>query len=120
MSVATSEAALQVQTGVFDPVLGRTYREIAIEGAISTRRKKRGPSSRSARRAGLHLNASLVAGRESSLFDGIDTRLTGIAGIAGLPDGALRSELQAIDAATRSHRRLPSARSRADRACSRR
>jgi hypothetical protein len=49
----------------------------------------------------LHLNASLVAGRESSLFDGIDTRVTGIPGVAGLPEGALRSELQAVQTAIR-------------------
>ena len=87
---------------MFDPVLGRTYREIAIEGRNQHKTQETGtigplgPAS-----SALHLNASLVAGRESSLFDGIDTRLTGVAGIAGLPDGALRSELQAIDAATR-------------------
>ena len=97
-----SSAALQVQTGVFDPVLGRTYREIAIEGRNQHKTQETGaieplgPAS-----SALHLNASLVAGRESSLFDGIDTRLTGIAGIAGLPEGALRPELQAIDAPTR-------------------
>ena len=72
------------------------------------------------RGSALHLNASLVAGRESSLFDGIDTRVTGIAGVAGLPDGALRSELQAIDAATRKAIDGYLARSRAGRACSRR
>jgi LmbE family N-acetylglucosaminyl deacetylase len=102
LSVAATGAALQVQTGVFDPVLGRTYREIAIEGRNQHKTQETGtieplgPAS-----SALHLNASLVAGRESSLFDGIDTRLTGIAGIAGLPEGALRSELQAIDAASR-------------------
>jgi len=102
LSVAASSAALQVQTGVFDPVLGRTYREIAIEGRNQHKTQETGtieplgPAS-----AALHLNASLVAGRESSLLDGIDTRLTGIAGVAGMPEGALRSELQAIDAATR-------------------
>jgi LmbE family N-acetylglucosaminyl deacetylase len=102
LSVAADGAALQVQTGIFDPVLGRTYREIAIEGRNQHKTQETGtieplgPAS-----SALRLNASLVAGRESSVFDGIDTRLTGIAGIAGLPEGALRSELQAIDAAIR-------------------
>src|SRR5262245_12916329 len=102
LSVAADAAALQVQTGIFDPVLGRTYREIAIEGRNQHKTQETGtieplgPAS-----SALHLNASLVAGRESSLFDGIDTRLSGVAGIAGLPDGALRLELQAIDTATR-------------------
>ena len=102
LSVAADAAALQVQTGIFDPVLGRTYREIAIEGRSQHKTQETGaieplgPAS-----SGLHLNASLVAGRESSLFDGIDTRLTGIASVAGLPEGALRSELQAIEVAIR-------------------
>ena len=37
-------------------------------------------------------------GKEQSVFDGIDVTVPGLAKLAGLPDGALRSELQAMDA----------------------
>ena len=42
---------------------------------------------------------------EGSIFDGIDVSVSGLAALAGLPPGALRAELTAIDAATTEARR---------------
>jgi LmbE family N-acetylglucosaminyl deacetylase len=99
---AANAATLQVQTGVFDAVLGRTYREIAIEGRSQHKTQETGaiePLGPAA--SALRLRESLVEGREASLFDGIDVTIAGLGRLAGLPDSALRLELQAIDAAVR-------------------
>jgi LmbE family N-acetylglucosaminyl deacetylase len=95
-------ATLQVQTGVFDAVLGRTYREIAIEGRSQHKTQETGaieplgPGT-----SGLRLRESMVEGREASLFDGMDVTIGGLSRLAGLPESALKPELQAIDAAVR-------------------
>jgi LmbE family N-acetylglucosaminyl deacetylase len=97
-------ATLEVQTGVLDPVVGRSYAEIAIEGRSQHKTQQQGgieihgPAT-----SGLMLLENLIAPptREQSVFDGIDITMPGLAKLAGLPDGALRSELQAMDAAAR-------------------
>jgi LmbE family N-acetylglucosaminyl deacetylase len=97
---------VEVQTGVFDPVLGRTFAEIAAEGRSQHKTQEmgglelRGPSA-----SGLRLVESRVASSapERSIFDGLDTSVTGLAELAGLPAGALRAELGAMaDAAARA------------------
>lgn len=98
---ATS-ATLQLQTGTFDPVLGRTYREIAMEGRSQHKTQEQGsiePLGPAA--SGLRLRESIVAGRETSIFDGVDISIPGLARTAGLPDGALEMELKAVDGAVR-------------------
>jgi LmbE family N-acetylglucosaminyl deacetylase len=87
---------LQVDTGVFDPVLGRYYAEIANEGRSQHKSQDMGViETKGPRQSGLiRLDASGVV--ESNVFDGIDTGVTGLASLAGLPDGALRSELQSV------------------------
>ena len=47
---------------------------------------------------------------ETSLFDGIDTSVPGLAALAGLPAGALQAELAAMDAAAREASRTYDAR----------
>lgn len=97
-------ATITVQTGVVDPVIGRSYAEIAIEGRSQHKTQEqggieiKGPSA-----SGLMLLTNLVqpAAKEQSIFDGIDVTIPGIAKIAGLPAGALQPELQAIDAAAK-------------------
>ena len=94
-----NSATLAVQTGVMDPVLGRSYAEIAAEGRSQHKSQEmgslelRGPSA-----SGLRLveGAGGAAAAESSIFDGIDTTVPGLAALAGLPAGALSAELQAI------------------------
>ena len=95
---------LQVQTGLFDPVLGRTYGEISAEGRSQHKSQEMGTiEPRGPQTSGLRLVESLVAptAQERSVFDGIDVSLPGLATLAGLPAGTLRAELQAIDAAAK-------------------
>jgi len=109
---------LTLQTGIFDPPLGRTYAQIAAEGRSQHKTQEmggallHGPQS-----TGLRLVASAVPddGRarspnaprehgvepEQSAFDGIDTSIAGLARLAGLPEGALAPSLAAMDAAAR-------------------
>jgi LmbE family N-acetylglucosaminyl deacetylase len=101
----TASASVEVQTGIVDPVVGRSYAAIAMEGRSQHKTQQMGgiePQGPAA--AGLLLLTSLVAapgGKEQSVFDGIDITVPGLAKLAGLPDGALRAELQAIDAAAK-------------------
>ena len=93
---------IQLQTGVFDPVLGRTYREIAIEGRSQHKTQEQGsiePLGPAA--SGLRLRESVVAGREASLFDGVDVSIPGLPRTAGLPEGSLDAELKAVDSAAK-------------------
>ena len=97
-------ATIDVQTGVLDPVLGRSYAEIAIEGRSQHKTQQQGANEiRGPAASGLIIleNLASTSAREQSIFDGLDVTVPGLAKLAGLPDGAIRSELQAIDAAAR-------------------
>ena len=101
---ALNAATLQIQTGVFDPVLGRSYAEIAIEGRSQHKTQAQGNiEMRGPLVSGLRLVESRVTtpDAETSVFDGLDITVPGLAALAGLPDGALGPELLAIDAASR-------------------
>ena len=99
---ASDPPSVTVETGRFDPLLGRSYAEIASEGRSQHKSQSmgsievRGPLS-----SGLKLLTSLVQSpaREASVFDGIDTSIAGIAGLSGLPAGALKAELDAVSTA---------------------
>jgi LmbE family N-acetylglucosaminyl deacetylase len=97
-------ATLQVQTGVFDSALGRTYAEIAFEGRSQHKSQNQGTIETlgplvSALRA-LETVVS-VPKAEQSIFDGLDTSMPGLANLVGLPEGSLRAELAAIDGAAK-------------------
>jgi LmbE family N-acetylglucosaminyl deacetylase len=95
---------LQVQTGLFDPVLGRTFAEISAEGRSQHKSQEMGTiEPRGPQTSNLRLVESLVQAPtpERSIFDGIDVTVPGLAALAGLPAGMLRAELGAIDAAAR-------------------
>ncbi len=97
-------ATLSVQTGVFDPLLGRTYAEIAYEGRSQHRSQEQGTiETRGPLTLNLRAIESVVAvpGPEQSIYDGLNVSVTGLAAVAGLPDEALRAELATIDAASR-------------------
>jgi LmbE family N-acetylglucosaminyl deacetylase len=97
-------ATLQVQTGVFDPLLGRTYAEIAFEGRSQHRSQEQGTiETRGPLASGLRTIQSAGAGQgtEQSIFDGVNVSVTGLATLAGLPDDALRAELATIDATSK-------------------
>ncbi len=101
-----NEAMLRLPTGVFDPVIGRTYFQVAIEGRSLHRTQEQGflelggPQSSGLRLAQTRLRTSAP---DKGIFDGIDTTLAGIARLAGLPEGSLAGPLgQAQAAAVRA------------------
>ena len=95
---------LNIQTGAIDPVIGRSYGEIASEGRSQHKSQQMGSiEPRGEQQSGVRLLQSLVRppASEASIFDGIDTSLPGIARLAGLPDATLQNELGALAAAAR-------------------
>ncbi|MEO8682007.1 MAG: PIG-L family deacetylase, partial [Vicinamibacterales bacterium] len=97
---ASAPPTTRVATGVVDPVIGRSYAEIASEGRSQHKSQEMGTIElMGAQSSGLRLtqNLSASAGKgETSLFDGLDTSITGLAAVAGLPAGSLAAELAAV------------------------
>jgi LmbE family N-acetylglucosaminyl deacetylase len=99
-------STVEVQSGVVDPVIGRSFAEIAAEGRSQHKSQEMGsieplgPST-----SGLRLIESTLPGprpaKEQSVFDGMDVTIAGIPALAGLPAGTLRAELDAVQAAAR-------------------
>ena len=95
---------VQVQAGVVDPLVGRSFAEISFEGRSQHKSQEMGSiETRGPVATGLILlDAQVPSGRpEQSVFEGIDTSVPGIARLAGLPEGALRTELQGMDTAAK-------------------
>ena len=94
---------VEIVTGAFDPVIGRTYAEIAAEGRSQHKSQEMGAiEPRGDLRSYVRLiDGAPAATLEQSVFDGLATSVPGIAAVAGLPAGALGSELQQIAAAAR-------------------
>jgi hypothetical protein len=81
-----------------------SYAEIAFEGRSQHKSQNQGTiEPRGPLASGLRAIESLVAApkQEQSIFDGLDVSVSGLARLAGLPDGALRSELAIIDGAAK-------------------
>jgi LmbE family N-acetylglucosaminyl deacetylase len=101
---ADSAALLQLQTGILDPAIGRTYAAIAAEGRSQHKSQEMGgieplgPSASGLARIGSRVP---VPASETSIFDGLDTSISGLAALMGLPAGTLAEELKAIDSAAR-------------------
>ncbi|HEY6362235.1 MAG TPA: PIG-L family deacetylase, partial [Vicinamibacterales bacterium] len=92
----------RVETGIFDPVLGRTFAEIAAEGRSQHKSQEMGTIEvKGPQASGARLVESVVraATPEDSIFAGLDVSIPGLAALAGLPDATLRAELAAIGAA---------------------
>lgn len=78
----TKEPTLRVNTGQYDFLLGRSYFEIAMEGRSQHKTQEQGVLELKGERfSGLNLIESKVAKteKETSIFDGIDVSLAGIA-----------------------------------------
>ena len=91
-----------VETGQRDPLLGRSYAEIAAEGRSQHKSQAQGTEEvRGPVESDLILLDSAVGtkARETSVFEGIDTSLAAIASLAGLPAGALAPQLASLDEA---------------------
>jgi LmbE family N-acetylglucosaminyl deacetylase len=95
---------LQLQTGAWDPVIGRTYAAIAAEGRSQHKSQDMGtieplgPSTTALRLVDARVQTPAT---EGSIFDGIDVSVPGLGRLAGLPADALAAELTAIDGAGR-------------------
>ena len=95
---------LQVQEGIIDPVVGRSYAEISFEGRSQHKTQAQGGiEPRGPQFSTLLLLDSIVQTTrpEQSIFDGIDTTVAGLAKLAGLPDGSIRAELAEMDVAAK-------------------
>jgi LmbE family N-acetylglucosaminyl deacetylase len=103
---AANPPSIVVQTGEYDPLIGRSYFEIAMEGRSQHKSQEMGSLElRGRQQSGLRLLETSVAKSESekSIFDGVDTSITGIAALAGLTDGSITAELRtAQDAAAKA------------------
>jgi hypothetical protein len=106
----------EIATGRLDAVIGRTYSEVASEGRSQHKSQEMGTlelmgPQRSALRLVRDSAAEPAPGtKETSLFAGLDTTVPGLAALAGLPVGALQSELAAMDEAGREAARSYDAR----------
>jgi LmbE family N-acetylglucosaminyl deacetylase len=89
LSVRESEpiATLKIDVGAYDPLVGKSYREIARDG-LSQQRSQGAGQVRAA--PGSSLSAVMLAdsaipqvAHEQSLFDGMDTTILGLAKLAG-------------------------------------
>jgi len=92
-------ATTEVQTGVFDPVLGRTYNEIAAEGRSQHKSQEMGSiEPRGPAASGLRFVEGAVQARtpEQSVFDGLDVTVRGLGSLVGLPAGAIETQLEDI------------------------
>jgi LmbE family N-acetylglucosaminyl deacetylase len=97
-------STLKVDVGTYDPLTGKSYREIARDG-LAHQRSQGGGTARtplgSATSSWL-LEESLVgkSEKESSIFDGIDTTILGMAKLAGPTN--INAELTAINSSVES------------------
>lgn len=81
-----NQPTLFIDTGEYDPLIGRSYFEIAMEGRSQHKSQEMGMLElRGKQTSGLRLLESRVssAGNDSDVFAGIDTSIKGIARLAG-------------------------------------
>jgi LmbE family N-acetylglucosaminyl deacetylase len=93
---------LSINTGEFDPILGRSYFEIAMEGRSKHRSQDQGALERRGPQwSRLRLIESSVGEirEEKDIFDGIDVSLTGIAAFASNASDGLKQRLAEVQRA---------------------
>jgi LmbE family N-acetylglucosaminyl deacetylase len=94
-----SLSTLSINTGEFDPLLGCSYYEIAARGRSQHRSQDQGTiEARGPRFSRLRLIDSKLGPikNEKDIFEGVDTRLTGIADYAGGAASKLRDRLAEV------------------------
>ncbi len=99
---AQNVPSLSVSTGDYDPLIGRSYFEIAMEGRSQHKSQEMGSLElRGKQASGIRLLETNVVKSETerSLWDGIDTSVTGIPKIVGLTDDFINDELRDIQVA---------------------
>lgn len=96
---AQNVPSLTISTGDYDPLIGRTYYEIASEGRSQHKSQEMGSiEPRGTQNSGVRLLDSTIEKipTERSVFDGIDTSISGISKAVGLNDDFLDGELKSI------------------------
>jgi LmbE family N-acetylglucosaminyl deacetylase len=91
-----TQPTLRINTGKYDPLLGRSYFEIAMEGRSQHKTQEQGVLELKGEQfSGLNLIESKVPKieKEKSVFDGIDTSLSALFTLVGLPKGFAEEEL---------------------------
>ncbi|HZG50873.1 MAG TPA: PIG-L family deacetylase, partial [Pyrinomonadaceae bacterium] len=99
----TREAIVEIDTGRFDPLLGRSFYELAMEGR--SQHKSQGEAAlelRGAQTSRVRLvkraaSPFQTAPVEETVYDGLDTTLRGIMRTAGLTDTALLKDLEQVE-----------------------
>jgi LmbE family N-acetylglucosaminyl deacetylase len=97
-----SEATLSINTGQFDPVLGRTYYEIAMQGRSQHRSQDQGALERREPRFSRYKLVESSVGspkEERDIFEGVDATIIGIADFAGSKAAELRQSLTDVQRA---------------------
>src|ERR1041385_7453390 len=92
-------ATVTVQTGAIDPVLGRTYAEIAAEGRSQHKSQEMGSiEPRGPATPGLRFVEGVVqaSAPERSIVDDMDVTVRGRGSLVGLPAGAIEAQLNDI------------------------
>jgi LmbE family N-acetylglucosaminyl deacetylase len=94
-----SNSILKIDTGAYDPLIGRSYREVARDGLSHQRSQGAGQALA---QPGSSFSAVILADYaiptpkfEKSIFDGLDTTITGMAKLAGSLD--IYADLNVID-----------------------
>jgi LmbE family N-acetylglucosaminyl deacetylase len=103
----TQEGVVEIDTGRFDPLLGRSFYELAMEGR--SQHKSQGEAAlelRGAQTSRVRLveraaSPMQTAASEQTIYDGLDTTLRGIIRTAGLADGALLQDLERVESDAR-------------------
>ncbi len=89
-------ATVIVDTGYYDPLIGRSYAEIASEGRSQHKTQEMGTiERRGSQTSGERLLESTVekSAKENDIFDGIDTSIKGIAKLNGNSESGLSGRL---------------------------
>src|SRR5437868_8982192 len=100
---ANDPAVVEINTGQFDPLLGRSYYELAMEGRSQHKSQGEGALElRGAQTSRVRLlervqDAFQNAPQEHSVFDGVDTSIRGIMRIAQLRSDRLNEELNDLE-----------------------
>ena len=96
------DATLSINTGQFDPILGRTYYEIAMQGRSQHRSQDQGALERREPRYSRYKLAESIVGmpkEEKDIFDGMDSTVVGIADFAGQKAPQLKQALTEVQRA---------------------
>ena len=89
----SGEPTLRINTGQYDPLLGRSYFEIAMQARSQHRSQEQGVLElKGEQYSAMDLNGG--GAKEASIFDGLDVSIKGIAANAGFSEPAFVAKLE--------------------------